>query len=304
MKCLLSLRFWMVLAVLLVTLSSAYAADRLVFEGDSAYTGMQVLDKSDGLRYLQFGIYEQTAMRLSDPDYLHYEYTRTIMAGFAFAHPPVKKVLMLGLGGGAMARFITGKFPEATLDIIEIDPLVVDVAKQYFGFKPGIHGNVFIGDGRQLLRKSKVKYDIIILDAYKAGEIPFHLTTREFMQSVRDHLTPSGVAVVHLWAEYANKYLHAQVKTIASVFPRNYSFYDNAGSFMIFATRLDHWLDKALVRQRGAKIGKERGFSFDLAKLIDDQYTEASRIPTKGLEGRILTDDFAPVNLLKHQQGQ
>lgn len=56
------------MVVLLFTLSSSYAAERLVFEGDSAYTSMQVLDKSDGLRYLQFGIYEQTALRLSDPD--------------------------------------------------------------------------------------------------------------------------------------------------------------------------------------------------------------------------------------------
>lgn len=304
MKCILSVRCWMVLVVLLITLSSAYAADRLVFEGDSAYTGMQVLDKSDGLRYLQFGVYEQTAMRLSDPDYLHYEYTRTIMAGFAFAHPPVKNVLMIGLGGGAMARFIAGKFPDATLDIIEIDPLVVDVAKQYFGFKPGKHGNVFIGDGRQLLRKSKVKYDVIILDAYKAGEIPFHLTTQEFMRSVKDHVAPGGVAVVHLWAEYANKYLQSQIKTIASVFPRNYSFFDNAGSYMIFATQHNDWLTKESVVARGEQIAKEKSFDYDLGQLISEQYTTASRIQTEGLQGQILTDDFAPVNLLKHQHGQ
>lgn len=304
MKCILSLRCWSLLVVLLIAFSSTHAADRLVFEGDSAYTSMQVLDKSDGLRYLQFGIYEQTAMRLSDPDYLHYEYTRTIMAGFAFAHPPVKKVLMLGLGGGAMARFITGKFPEATLDIIEIDPLVVDVAKKYFGFKPGKHGNIFIGDGRQLLRKSKVKYDIIILDAYKAGEIPFHLTTREFIQSVKDHVAPGGVAVVHLWAEYANKYLQAQIKTIAHVFPYNYSFYDNAGSYMIFATQHDDWLTKESVVVCGEQIAKEKNFNYDLRQLISEQYTIASRIQVEGLQGQILTDDFAPVNLLKHQQGR
>ncbi|MDT8441190.1 MAG: fused MFS/spermidine synthase [Desulfuromonadales bacterium] len=279
----------------------AYAGDTLVFEGDSPYTGIQVFDKSDGLRYLQFGAYEQTVMRLSEPDYLHYPYTRSIMAGFAFAEPPVKKVLMLGLGGGAMARFIAGKFPEVSLDIIEIDPLVVEVAEKYFGFRPKEHGQVQIGDGRRLLRKSGTQYDLIILDAYKAGGIPFHLTTREFMEIVRDHLTPGGVAVVHLWAEYANKYLHAQVKTIASVFPYNYSFYDNAGSFNIFATLRDGWLTKGEVQARGEQIGRQRHFSFDLGQLIAEQYTEASQIPSRGLQGQILTDDFAPVNLLREQ---
>ena len=293
--------FTSLLVLLYGVFAPALAADRLVFEGDSPYTGIQVYDKSDGLRYMQFGVYEQTVMRLSDPDFLHYAYTRSVMAGFAFAEPPVKNVLMLGLGGGAMARFIARKFPEATLDIIEIDPLVVEVAETYFGFKPGSHGQVQIGDGRRLLRKSGQTYDVIILDAYKAGGIPFHLTTREFMEIVKKHLTPGGVAVIHLWAEYANKYLHAQVKTIASVFPHNYSFYDNEGSFLIFATQRDRWLDKSEVEVRGERIGRERKFSFDLGKLIAEQYTEASQIPTRGLQGQILTDDFAPVNLLKEQ---
>lgn len=293
------------LACLLIVLGllcrPALSIDKLVFEGDSPYTGIQVYDKADGLRYMQFGAYEQTVMRLSEPDDLHYEYTRTVMAGFAFAEPPVKNVLMLGLGGGAMARFIAGKFPEVSLDIIEIDPLVVEVAEKYFGFRPKEHGQVQIGDGRRVLRKSGQSYDVIILDAYKAGGIPFHLTTREFMESVKQHLTPGGVAVVHLWAEYANQYLHAQVKTIASVFPYNYSFYDNAGSFLIFATQRDGWLEKSEVQARAQAIGRERNFPFDLGQLIAAQYTATSRIPTSGLQGQILTDDFAPVNLLKEQ---
>ncbi|PLX83010.1 MAG: hypothetical protein C0614_05815 [Desulfuromonas sp.] len=293
------------LACLLIVLGllccPALAVDRLVFEGDSPYTGIQVYDKSDGLRYMQFGVYEQTVMRLSNPDFLHYAYTRSVMAGFAFAEPPIKRVLMLGLGGGAMAQFIARKFPEVTLDIIEIDPLVVEVAEKYFGFKPERNGQVQVGDGRRLLRKSGQVYDVIILDAYKAGGIPFHLTTREFMEIVKNHLSPGGVAVIHLWAEYANKYLRAQVKTIASVFPYNYSFYDNEGSFNIFATQRDRWLTKSEVQVRGERIGRERNFSFDLGQLIAEQYTDASQIPTRGLQGQILTDDFAPVNLLKEQ---
>jgi spermidine synthase len=282
----------------------SWAEDKLIFTGDSPYTGIQVYDKDDGLRYMQFGIYEQTVMRVGVPEYLHYPYTRSIMAGFAFLEKPAKKILMLGLGGGSLPQFVALKFPEVKLDIIEIDPLVIEVAQKYFEFKPGEHGRVFVGDGRRLLRKSAEKYDLIILDAYKAGGIPFHLTTREFLQSVKEHVAPGGVVVVHLWAEYANKYLQAQVKTIANVFSHNYSFYDNAGSFMIFATEHKDWLDKETVVTRGARLTQEKKFDFDLGKLIAKQYISGSRIPSKGLQGQILTDDFAPVNLLKHQADQ
>lgn len=289
-------------AVLLSSFAHAEGADRLIYSGESPYTGIQVYDKADGLRYMQFGVYEQTAMRMADPTYLHYDYTRSVMAGFAFLDRPVKKVLLMGLGGGTMPHFITSSFPDARLDIYEIDPLVVEVAEKFFKFRRGVNGEVSIGDGRRLLRKSKEIYDMIILDAYKAGGIPFHLTTREFMQSVREHLAPDGVVVVHLWAEYANKYLHAQVKTIADVFARNYSFYDNAGSFMIFATDHEGWIDKDALVERGRKIAGKHKFAFDLGRLISEQYTPASRIPTSGLEGQILTDDFAPVNLMREQR--
>jgi spermidine synthase len=298
-------RTLLILCLGLVLQSSlAYAEERLLFNGESAYTGIQVYDKDDGLRYMQFGDYEQTVMKFGVPEYLHYPYTRSIMAGFAFVESPVKDVLMLGLGGGTVPQFIAQKFPEVSIDVIEIDPLVVEVAQKYFGFKPGEHGNVQIGDGRRLLRKQADKYDIIILDAYKAGGIPFHLTTREFMETVKGSLSPGGVVVVHLWAEYANKYLQAQVKTIANVFSRNYSFYDDAGSFMIFATQHDNWLSKEVVVKRGARISKDMNLSFDLGKLIDKQYVAASQIPTKGLIGQVLTDDFAPVNLLRHQSAR
>lgn len=296
-----NIKLFVIALLMLAGPVSARGADRLLFNGESPYTGIQVYDKDDGLRYMQFGIYEQTVMRVGVPEYIHYAYIRSLLAGFAFAEKPVENLLMLGLGGGTVPQFIAMKFPEVSIDIMEIDPLVVEVAQKYFDFQPGKHGRISIGDGRRLLRKSQKQYDLIILDAYKAGGIPFHLTTREFMQEVKRQLRPGGVVAIHLWAEYVNQYLHAQVKTIADVFAFNYSFYDGDGSFMIFATEHEGWLPRETVVERGKKISRERGFSFDLAKLIGEQYLPTSRIPKSGLEGEILTDDFAPVNLMRHQ---
>jgi spermidine synthase len=248
--------------------------------------------------------YKQTVMRLADPDYLFFPYTRSVMAGFAFLQKPVKNILTLGLGGGSEQQFIAGRFKDVTIDIFEIDPVVVDLAQKYFNFSPGAHGHVSVGDARRLLRKSNKKYDLIILDAYKAGEIPFHLTTREFVELVKQHVSPGGVAVFHLWEEQLNKYFQSQIKTIADIFPRSYSFYAGAGSYIIFAARQGEWLSKEEVVERGKKIAVERDFPFDLEKLIIEQYVPASRIVADELEGQILTDDFAPVNLLRHKSVQ
>lgn len=279
--------------------ANAYGADRLIFSGESPYTGMQVYDKEDGLRYLQFGLYEQTAIRPGLPEYLHYPYTRTVMAAFAFADPPAKKVLMLGLGGGAMANFIAREFPEVSLDIMELDPMVVEVAKRYFGFRETEKVRVHVGDGRRILAKQVEKYDVIILDAYKAGGIPFYLTTLEFMQVVKEHVTPGGVAVFHLWAEYANIYLHSQIATIDKAFPRSYSFDDGANSFMIFATPRKTWIPPKTLVERGERLTRERGLSFRLDEVISKQYT---RVERSELKGEILTDDYAPVNLLREKR--
>ena len=293
-----------VLMLILLDCRSSWADYKIVLRTDSPYSAIRILDKDDGLRYMVFGGSEQTAMRLGDPDYLHYSYARSVMAGFAFLQKPVKNILTLGLGGGSEQQFIARRFKDVTIDIFEIDPVVVDLAQKYFNFSPGAHGHVSIGDARRLLRKSNKKYDLIILDAYKAVGIPFHLTTREFVELVKQHVGPGGVAVFHLWAEKYNKYLQSQIKTIADVFPRSYIFFDNDVSYIIFAARQGEWLSKEEVVARGKKIAVERDFSFDLEKLIIEQYVPASRIVADELEGQILTDDFAPVNLLRHKSVQ
>lgn len=293
---------YVTLITLLLSPNQVLAKWSTLFEGDSAYTNIRIADREDGLRYMYFGAYEQTIMKMDDPAYIHYPYIRSLMAGFALAEKPIKRVLLLGLGGGTIPQVINKHFPEVEIDIYEIDPMVVELAEKYFQFKPGIHGKVMIGDGRRLLKKSKKEYDLVILDAYKAGGIPFHLTTKEFMELVKERLSPAGIAVAHLWAEYANKYLKAQVKTIASVFPRAYSFYDNDGSFQIFASKGDYWIEKNGVLNRAVELSRVRKLGFDLGRVVAEQYLPHSQIPTSGLDGIILTDDFAPVNLLRHQK--
>jgi hypothetical protein len=124
------------------------------------------------------------------------------------------------------------------------------------------------------------------------------------VELVKQHVSPGGVAVFHLWEKKLNKYFQSQTKTIADVFPRTYSFNTGERAYIIFAARQSKWLSKEDVVARGKKIAVERVFSFDLGKLIIEQYGPASRIVADKVEGQILTDDFAPVNLLRHKSVQ
>ena len=87
-------------------------------------------------------------------------------------------MLLIGLGGAAIPKFLARHYPDIELHIVEIDPDVVQVARKYFSFQPTERMKVFVADGRLFLTQTQERYDVILLDAYSSDTIPFHLTTR------------------------------------------------------------------------------------------------------------------------------
>ncbi|MBM3334770.1 fused MFS/spermidine synthase, partial [Candidatus Sumerlaeota bacterium] len=152
-------RYLIVFAILSsATLSQAYD---VLFEGESLYHHVRVTEE-EGFRNLAFDRTRgtQSTVKVSDPIFLYYVYTRLAFAGLAFCENP-QDVLFVGLGGGSMPRFFRHHYPEADIDIVEIDPMVVEVARKYFFFsKEGEDPRmrVFVNDGRVFLRKTDKKY--------------------------------------------------------------------------------------------------------------------------------------------------
>jgi spermidine synthase len=107
--------------------------------------------------------------------------------------PDAKRVLVVGLGGGSIIKRMWRDYPEVTIDAVEIDPVVVDVAERYFELPSHARIDVTVEDGRRFLRRTDETYDIIIMDAYYADALPFHLTTVEFFREARARLAPGGV---------------------------------------------------------------------------------------------------------------
>ncbi len=196
----------------------------LLFERESAYNLVQVVEDADGYRYLLLnegqGIHSQW-----HPSELFYARTwGFFLVGPYFNAPPyaperVERVAIVGLAAGTIARQYAAAYPDLPMDGIEIDPVIVEAGRRYMGMtQPNLR--VIVGDGRFELQRSPHRYTVIGVDAYRVPYVPWHLTTVEFFQEARDHLTEDGVLVINVGRAASDRRLvEAMTRTLLSVFP-------------------------------------------------------------------------------------
>ncbi len=137
----------------------------------------------------------ETCYLLADPDHVAFDYTRMMIAAL-LVQPRPGRILVIGMGGGTLGRAFASLLPDARIDNVEIDPAVVRVANDYFGFQATERLRVHIADGRDFVRQAiqrGERYDLVMLDAFDDTYIPAHLITREFLLMVREVLAPDGV---------------------------------------------------------------------------------------------------------------
>ena len=161
----------------------------------------------------------------------------------------------MGLGGGSIPKFIHRCFPEINIDIVEIDPQVVEVSKKYFNFKESAKMKVHVDDGRLFIKRTSKLYDVIILDAYNNHSIPFHMTTQEFLREVKSKLKPNGVVASNIWSPSSNKFHNSEILTYQSVFPQLYLFRGlSSGNYIFVATQDTQVINKEDLISRAEKI--------------------------------------------------
>ncbi|MFO8008570.1 MAG: fused MFS/spermidine synthase [Candidatus Brocadiia bacterium] len=243
----------------------------------------------------------QSQVDLNRPRRHMLEYTGMAFCGLLY-QPEPKRFLMLGLGGGVIAREMHHYFPDLQLDVAEIDPAIPGVAERFFGFRTTERLEVHVRDGRVFIRRRLredpvPKYDYIVLDAFQGDSIPFHLMTREFFEQVKGVLADDGVVVANVI--FTNQLCHSELKTIVEVFGRCQVYEARSSTnAMLVATGPDAPVlsaEEALRRAR--KLQREHGFPFDLRTVARRLVPGAK--PNE--EARVLTDDQAPVNWLRHQ---
>ena len=161
--------------------------------------GLEVTEER-GTRTLHLGSRAiQSAMRVSRPWDLELAYTRAMM-GFLMFNPMPQDVLMIGLGGGSLAKFIRRQRPQTRITAVEIDPRVIAAARAHFELPPDDATlSVVEADGALYVRQHPGSADIILLDGFDAGNQVEALATQTFYAACRRVLKPDGILVVNLW---------------------------------------------------------------------------------------------------------
>jgi spermidine synthase len=149
------------------------------------------------VRVLRFERNRQSSMRLDDPFETDIDYCGYLHIAIAVTPDPTS-ALMIGLGGGSVVKRMWRDYPDLQLDVVELDPEVVEIAHELFAVPRDERIRVAVADGRDFLTMSDERYDIVIVDAFDDDRVPRTLLTEEFMRDVREHLAPGGVAAWNL----------------------------------------------------------------------------------------------------------
>lgn len=147
----------------------------------------------------------------------------------------VDRVLFVGGGGFTAPQRFRALYPNVTVDVVEIDPAVIHTATEYFGLREGPRLRVHRGDGRAFLRETNATYDLIVLDAYRADRVPFHLTTVEFFELARSHLDADGMLVANVISAPSGRgsaFFRAEYATMAAAFPHVVAFPTANGPYL------------------------------------------------------------------------
>ena len=270
---------------------------KVLLEKESLYHYIRVV-QDDGIRRLQFrrsgSEYEESAINIRQPLKLEMYYYSQMLAGFAHKPDP-KRILFIGLGGGTISMAIHHYFPKVQIDNVELDPDVVEVAKKYFGFKEDGRMKVYVRDGRVQVRRllrDKMKYDMIFVDAFRGGYIPYHLTTKEFIQSLKALLTAQGIVVSNLRPGFESYHYHR--RTFNAVFRNQYSYGSGSNVIVVVDARQKPLTHKDLLAA-ARRLQKEKQFTVDLPAIIQEGGIQNNYVR----EGPILTDDYAPTDILR-----
>jgi predicted membrane-bound spermidine synthase len=235
-----------------------------------------------------FRAHNESVSNITDATELPVPYSRVMMAGLAHA-ARADTALMIGLGGGTMPTYLQRFMPALSLTTVEIDGGVVRAAAQYFGVAPNDRHRIVTQDGRVfLLRNADARFDVIMVDAFRAGFIPFHLLTREFYTLLRGRLAPGGVAVINL--HEGTRLFESTLATLRVAFPAVTTYAIEGNAIVVAGVEP---VDAAALAARAEARQREFGFRYPLTEM---PRWRADHPPRRGTA--ILTDDFAPAETL------
>lgn len=270
-------------ALVLSAVMSAHGLDRLgavELETRSDYSQIRIR-KRNNVRTMSFvrdsgEEVVESQVNLDRPHDLLVTYTRYMFLSYLF-RPKVQRVLIVGLGGGAMVQFLKHHDPEVQVDVVEIDPVIVRLADRYFGVRSDGNVTIVTADAFVYLAETRSRYDVIYMDAFlkpsadtdKTG-VPLRLKTERFYKDLQEKLSPDGLVVFNLNPHAG---VRDDVATIEDVFPQGYLYRmpDSQGLVMV-ASRAQARETATTLAARAVELDRRLGatFSFrDMARRLE-----------------------------------
>lgn len=226
---------------------------------------VEIIERN-GVRSLHLGGSAiQSAIRLANPDTLELHYTRAMMAALLFNEAP-RELLMIGLGGGSMARFAWSRLPDTRITAVEIEPKVVAAARAWFGLPDeGVRFAIVVADGLAHLEARPRSADLLLMDAFEGRDAPAHLRGERAYAACHAALRPNGILAQNFMAEDAK--LVECIDRMSDAFDRRVLSLptgDRANTIVFgFRTQARRW-SIAHLRERAVRLEHLLGLQFQV----------------------------------------
>jgi spermidine synthase len=209
----------------------------------------------------------QSSMRLDDPHALMAPYTRKMMAFLLFLPAP-RHVLMIGLGGGSLAKFCYRHLPQTRISVIEINAEVIALRDEFLIPRDDERFEIIHDDGASFLASSRVKPDIILIDAFDELGVSPSLASSNFYRRASECMTSNGVLVMNLSGLKDRYMVHIESLRAAFAGPIRLVPVDGDDNVLLFAFQQPHAADLPEFLQRRARY-LELGLGLDFSRYLD-----------------------------------
>ena len=289
------------LTIILLSLLATQIFAKVIHSERSLYRNI-IVDETGNQRCLKFNTKSsktnQSCIFKDDPQKLVFNYTKLVFSSLLMIDNP-KSVLIIGLGGGTLSNTIHQLYPNATIDNVEIDPSVTNVAREYFDFFENDKIKATTQDGRIFVKRASIKkqkYDWIILDAFNGDYIPEHLLTKEFFEETKSILSDNGIISANTFS--ISKLYNHESATYYDVFGDFINVSNRKNSNRIILAGYKEQPTAQVIEARVKKLTPLLSpFNINIKEISKDMRS-TKKMMDWPKNTRVLTDQYSPANLL------